>query len=69
MRKRCILLTQFTSVYMCLMPLSAAPIILMHSTGRLVSVLDTVFSVRKEQSFVSWIMQMTVTLKSDLLMV
>jgi hypothetical protein len=36
---------------MCLILPSTAPIIFVHSTGRLVFVLDTVFSVRKEQKF------------------
>jgi hypothetical protein len=57
MKERCILLAQFTSIYMCFMCfmcfmlLSTAPIIFVHSTGRLVFVLDTVFSVRKEREF------------------
>jgi len=37
--------------FMCFMLLSTAPIIFVHSTGRLVFVLDTVFSVRKEREF------------------
>jgi len=38
-------------VFICVLCFSTAPIIFVHSTDWLVFVLDTVFSVRKEQKF------------------
>jgi hypothetical protein len=42
---------QCTSVYMCVMLLTTAPIIFAHIIGRLIHALDTVFSARKKEKF------------------